>query len=145
MNGWAQWGTVAGLSATPALVLGQSAAAAAGIEFGLDPYLLIAVMAIASFAEGLVVAWLGGTITRVGFINRWCERMRTPKAVRFAEKWGPWGGMMLGVAALGQEPILIGLRFLGVDVKRLILPTLLSNVVYSIIYYWVVRAGFEMF
>src|SRR4051812_43101630 len=112
MNGLAQWATVVGLSATPALVLGQSAAAAAGIGFGLDPYLLCAVMALASFAEGLLVAWLANKTTRIKRVERWCTKLRTPKAVRIAQKWGPWGGLMLGVAAVGQEPILIGLRWL---------------------------------
>ena len=140
-----QWATIVGLSATPALILGQSAAAAAGIEWGLNPWILVPVIALSGFVEGLVVAWLGGTSTRVGFIRRWCERMRKPKAVAFAAKWGPWGGMLLGVAAVGQEPILIALRWLGVTPRKLLLPTAVSNIVFAVLYYFVVKAGLDLF
>lgn len=139
----AKWGTVVGLSMTPALVLGQSAAAAAGIAWGLDPLLLVLVMAVSGFVEGVFVAWLGGTTTRIGFVSRWCERMRRPRAVAFANAWGPWGGMTLGVAVLGQEPILLALRWLGLDLRRLLLPIAASNALFATIYYWVVRLGLD--
>lgn len=138
-----KWATVAGLSMTPALLLGQSAAAAAGIAWHLDPWVLVPVMAVSGFAEGMLVAWLGGTTTRIGFVHRWCERMRKPKAVALANAWGPWGGMTIGVAALGQEPILLALRWLGIDLRRLVLPVAVSNVLFAVVYYWVVRLGLD--
>ncbi|HSO32337.1 MAG TPA: hypothetical protein VLT33_07475 [Labilithrix sp.] len=138
-----KWLTVVALAMTPALVLGQSAAAAAGIGWHLDPRVLVPVMAIAGFAEGMLVAWLGGTTTRVAFLRRWCERVRTPKAVTIANRWGTWAGMTLGVAALGQEPILLALRWLGVDLRKLLLPVAVSNLLFAAIYYAVVRFGLE--
>jgi hypothetical protein len=138
-----KWATVVGLSMTPALLLGQSAAAAAGIKWQLNPWILVPVIAASSFVEGMVVAWLGGTTTRIGFINRLVERLRKPRAVKYAKAWGAWGGMTLGVAVLGQEPILLALRLLGVDMKKLVLPTAVSNVLFAIIYYWVVKLGLD--
>jgi hypothetical protein len=139
-----QWATVIALSMTPALIMGQSGAAAAAIGFGLDPWIAVPVIAMSGFVEGMLVAWLANASTRIGFVNRWCERMRKPKAVAFARKWGPWGGMTLGVAAVGQEPILIALRWLGVDVRKLILPTLISNAVFAVLYYAIVWFGFDL-
>jgi hypothetical protein len=138
-----KWATVIALSMTPALIFGQSAAATAGIAWHLNPWFLVPVMAIAGFVEGLIVAWLGGTTTRIKFVQRWCERMRKPKAVAFTKKWGRWGGMTLGVAALGQEPILLALRLLGVDLRKLILPIAVSNALFSLIYYSMIRYGFD--
>jgi membrane protein YqaA with SNARE-associated domain len=139
-----QWGTVALLSATPALVLGQTAAVAAGLRFGLDPWKFVPVIALAGFLEGLFVAWLGGRSTKVGIVHRWCEWMRKPKAVEFARRWGPWGGMFLGVAAVGQEPILISLRWLDVGIRKLILPIAASNAVFAVVYYAIVKLGFDL-
>jgi hypothetical protein len=138
-----KWLTVIGLAMTPALVLGQSAAAAAGMAWHLDPRLLVPVIAVAGFVEGMLVAWLGGATTRIGFIHRWCEKLRKPKAVALAEKWGPWGGMIAGVAMVGQEPILLALRFLGVDLRKLVLPVFVSNVLFALVYYGVVRFGLD--
>ena len=143
MTMFGKWLTVIALAMTPALVLGQSAAATAGIAWHLDPRLLVPVIAVAGFAEGMLIAWLGGATTRLGFVNRWCERMRKPKAVAIANKWGPWGGMILGPAVLGQEPILLALRFLGIDIRRLVLPVAMSNVLFALIYYGVVRFGLD--
>jgi hypothetical protein len=136
-----KWLTVIGLSMTPALLLGQSAAAAAGIGFHLDPRILVPVMAVSGFVEGLIVGWLGGTTTRIGFVRRWCERLRKPRAVELANRFGPWGGMILGVAVVGQEPILLALRWLGIDLRRLVLPTAVSNALFAVIYYYVVKLG----
>lgn len=138
-----KWATVALLSMTPALLLGQSAAAAAGISWNLPPWLLITVMSIFGFLEGMLVAWLGGTTTRIGFVQRWCERMRKPKAVAFVKTWGRWGGMTLGVAVLGQEPILLALRLLGIEVRKLIVPVAVSNVMFATIYYFIVKLGLD--
>lgn len=138
-----KWLTVLALAMTPALVLGQSAAAAAGIGWHLEPRLLVAVIALGGFVEGMLVAWLGGTTTRIGIVNRWCARMRSPKAVAMANRWGPWGGLTLGVAAVGQEPILLALRLLGVDLRKLVLPIAVSNVLFAIVYYAVTRFGLD--
>jgi hypothetical protein len=136
-----KWATVVGLSMTPALVLGQSAAATAGIAWGLEPRILIPVMAFSGFVEGVIIAWLGGTSTKIGTVQRFCDRLRKPKAVLFAQRWGRWGGMTLGVAVLGQEPILLALRFLGIDLKKLVLPIAVSNIVFAFVYYGVVKLG----
>lgn len=139
-----QWATVVGLAMTPALVLGQSAAAGAGIGFGFDGWVLVPVIAIAGFIEGMFVAWLGGASTRLGVIHRWCDKLRTPKATAFAGTYGPWGGMFVGVAVVGQEPILLALRWLGVGTRKLVLPTAVSNLAFAIIYYAIVRLGFDI-
>ena len=138
-----KWLSVVALAMTPALVLGQSAAAAAGNAWHLDPRYLVAAIALGGFAEGMLVAWLGGMTTRIGMVHRWCERMRTPKALKMANAWGPWGGLTLGVAAVGQEPILLALRFLGVEVRKLVLPIAASNILFAVIYYAVVRFGLD--
>jgi hypothetical protein len=138
-----QWLTVIGLSMTPALLLGQSAAAAAGIGFGLDPRLLVPVMAVSGFVEGLFVAWLGGKTAHlhIGLLQRFIAWMRKPRALTLAARFGPWGGMLLGTGLVGQEPTLIALRWLDVDMKRLVWPTALSNALFAIIYYYVVKLG----
>lgn len=136
-----KWLTVIGLSMTPALLLGQSAAAAAGIGFELDPRILVPVMAAAGFVEGLFVAWLGGKTTRIGLVQRLIVWLRKPRAVELANRFGPWGGMILGVAIVGQEPVLLALRWLGIDLKKLVLPTAVSNAIFAVVYYYVVKLG----
>jgi len=138
-----RWATVVGLSMTPALFAGQSAACAAGIAFGLDPWRMLPVIALSGFIEGLIVAFLGGQTRRVGFIERRIERMRTPRAKALVEKWGVWGGLTLGVAVVGQEPILIALRALGVDMKRLVLPIAVENALFTAVYFAIVRFGVD--
>lgn len=138
-----QWLTVIGLSMTPALVLGQSAAAAAGIGFGFDPRLLVPVMAVSGFVEGLFIAWLGDKTAhlRIGLLQRLIAWMQKPRAVELARKFGPWGGMLLGTAIVGQEPILIALRWLGIDLRRLVLPTAVANALFAVVYYYAVKLG----
>jgi hypothetical protein len=135
------WAIVAGLSMTPALVAGQSFAFAAGIKLGFDPWQMIPVVALFSFIEGVIVAWLAGTTTKIGFVDRWFARYRTPKSIAFAEKWGVWGGLTAGVAFVGQEPVIIALRALGVSTRRLLLPLAASNAIFSVAWYFVVRFG----
>jgi hypothetical protein len=138
-----QWLTVIGLSMTPALVLGQSAAAAAGIGFGLDPRILVPVMAVSGFIEGLFIAWVGGKAAhlQIGFLQRFIAWMHKPRAVALARRFGPWGGMFLGTALVGQEPILIALRWLDIDLRRLVLPTAAANAFFAVTYYYVVKLG----
>ena len=143
MVAFTQWLTVIALAATPALVLGQSAAAAAGIGFGLDPWIMVPVIALSGFVEGMLLAYLAGISTRIKFVHRWCEKLQKPKAVALANRWGPWGGMFIGVAAVGQEPIIIALRWLGIETRKMWLPTFASNVVFAVLYYWIVRLGWS--
>jgi hypothetical protein len=136
-----RWASVVGLSMTPNLVLGPSIAVGIGIHGGFDWWILLPVVTVAGYLEGLAVAWLAGTSTRIGFVHRWVERMRKPKVVAFAGKWGPWGGLTLGCAALGQEPILVALRWLEVPIRRIWLPLLVSNALFSVVYYAIAWYG----
>ena len=137
------WLSIIGLSMTPNLILGPSAAVGVGIAAHIDPWLLLPVVAVAGYVEGLAVAWLAGESTQIGFIGRWVARMRTPRSTALADRWGIWGGLTIGCAVVGQEPILVALRWLGVDMRRIWLPLAFSNVVFAVIYYWVVLFGFD--
>src|SRR5450759_4018964 len=112
------WASIVGLSMTPNLVLGPSAAVGVGIAAHYNPWVLLPVVAVAGYFEGLVVAWLAGQSTRIGFIDRWVTRLRTPRSVALTDKWGLWGGLTLGCAVVGQEPILVALSY-----THLTLPT----------------------
>jgi hypothetical protein len=135
------WLSIVGLSMTPNLVLGPSAAVGVGIAAHYNPWVLLPVVAVAGYFEGLVVAWLAGESTRIGFIDRWVTRLRTPRSVALTDKWGVWGGLTLGCAVVGQEPILVALRWLGVDMRRIWLPLAVSNVVFAVLYYAIVWFG----
>ena len=137
------WLSIIGLSMTPNLILGPSAAVGVGIAAHCAPWVLVPVVAVAGYFEGLVVAWLAGASTRIGFIARWVARMRTPRSVALAEKWGVWGGLSLGCALVGQEPILVALRWLGVDMRRIWLPLAISNAAFAALYYAVVWFGLD--
>lgn len=126
---------------TPSLILGPSVAVGVGFEAHYSPWVLLPVVAMASYFEGLVFAWLIGQSTRIGFIERWVERIRTPRAVVFAKRWGVWGGLTIGRAVVGQEPILAGLQLLGVDMRRILLPLAISSTIFTIIYYAIVWLG----
>ena len=141
-NFWT-WASIVALSMTPNLILGPSAAVGVGIQAHLPPALLLPVVATAGYLEGLALAWLAGKSTNIGFIHRWIERMRTPRSVAFANQWGIWGGLTVGCALLGQEPILVALRWLGVEMRRIWLPLAFSNAVFAVIYYAVVQFGFD--
>ncbi len=135
------WASIVGLSMTPNLVLGPSAAVGVGIAAHYSPWALLPVVAVAGYIEGLAVAWLAGESTLIGFIGRWVARLRTPRSVALANKWGVWGGLTLGCAVVGQEPILVALRWLGVDMRRIWLPLAVSNAVFAVLYYVIVLAG----
>ncbi|MDD5248144.1 MAG: hypothetical protein PHY45_04110 [Rhodocyclaceae bacterium] len=135
------WASIVGLAATPNLVLGPSAAVGVGIAAHCSPWVLLPVVAAASYCEGLAVAWLAGASTRIGFIGRWIKRLRTPKGMALANRWGVWGGLTLGCAVVGQEPILVALRWLGVDMRRIWLPLAVSNAVFAGLYYAIVLGG----
>ena len=128
---------------TPNLVLGPSVAVGVGITANIDPWVLVPVVAVAGYVEGLVIAWLAGKSTRVGIISRWVARMRTPRSEALAHRWGVWGGLTIGCAAVGQEPILVALRWLGVDMRKIVLPLAVSNAIFAVIYYAVVSVGLD--
>ncbi len=136
-----KWALIIALSMTPNLILGQSIAALLGIRWGLNPWILIPVMTVFGYIEGVGVAYLSERFTRIGFVARWVQRTRTPRAVRFADRWGPWGGMTLGVALVGQEPVLLALRWLGVAMHRLWVPLFVANLMSAIGYYALLKAG----
>ena len=137
------WASIVGLSMTPNLVLGSSAAIGVGVAAHVSPWVLLPVVATASYVEGLALAWLAGQSTRIGFIGRWVERLRTPRGVALANRWGVWGGLSFGCALVGQEPILVALRWMGVDMRRVWLPLAVSNAVFTLIYYAIVRVGMD--
>ena len=141
-NFWT-WASIVALSMTPNLILGPSAAVGVGIQAHIDPTLLLPVVAAAGYLEGLALAWLAGKSTNIGFIHRCIERMRTPRSVAFANQCGIWGGLTVGCAAVGQEPILVALRWLGIEMRRIWLPLAFSNAIFAVIYYAVVQFGFD--
>jgi hypothetical protein len=143
MTNFLTWLSIIGMSMTPNLVLGPSVAVGVGIAAHIDPRLLLPVVAIAGYVEGLAVAWLADESTHIGFISRWVARMRTPRSTALADKYGVWGGLSLGCALVGQEPILVGLRWLGVEMRYLWLPLALSNAAFAVIYYEVVSLGLD--
>ena len=143
MTSFWTWASIVGLSMTPNLILGPSVAVGVGIAAHYDPWILVPVVAAAGYFEGLVVAWLAGECTQIGFINRWVTRMRTPRAVDLADRWGVWGGLTIGCAIVGQEPILVALRWLDVRMQHIWLPLAFSNAVFAVIYYAVVSVGLD--
>ncbi|HEY8102603.1 MAG TPA: hypothetical protein VIF82_17830 [Burkholderiaceae bacterium] len=141
-NFWT-WASIVALSATPNLVLGPSVAVGVGIKANYSPWVLLPVVAVASYFEGLVLAYLAGQSLRIDFVNRWIVRFRTPRAVALASRWGVWGGLSLGCAVVGQEPIIVALRWLGVDMRRIWLPLAVSNAVFAVLYYMIVWVGLD--
>jgi hypothetical protein len=136
-----KWLTVIGLAATPALIFGQTAAWGAGLGFGLDVRLLGVVIVLAGFAEGLVVVWLAHLALRIEQLHRVLRRFHAPRFDAWFARWGVWVGMLLGTAVAGQEPVIIALVWLGAPPKKLVVPLLVQNVLYTAIYYAVVRVG----
>ncbi|WP_417070543.1 hypothetical protein [Niveibacterium terrae] len=136
------WASIVGLSATPNLVLGPSVAVGVGIKAHISPLILLPVVATSAYIEGLIIAWLAGQSTRLGPIHRWVARLRTPRSEAFARRWGVWGGLSLGCAVLGQEPILVALRWLGVGMSRIYWPLALSNALFAVLYYAILLGGF---
>ena len=129
------------LAATPALIFGQTAAWGAGFGFGMNRLVLGVVIVIAGYAESLLVLWLATLADRIPRLHRWLSKMRLPRFDRWIQRWGPWVGLLVGTAALGQEPVIIALVWLGAKPRKLILPLLVENVLYTVIYYWIVKAG----
>ena len=126
---------------TPNLVLGPSAAVGVGIAAHFSPWVLLPVVATAGYFEGLALVWVAGQSTRIGFIGRWVERLRTPRGMELVNRWGVWGGLTLGCALVGQEPILVALRWMGIDMRRIWLALAVSIAVFAVIYYAIVLVG----
>ena len=137
-----RWAAIILLSMTPALVAGQSFACAAGIAWNIDAWVLLPVVAASSFVEGAIVAFLAGKTGEIRFIAKLADRVRTPRAMSMVERWGAWGGLTLGVAIVGQEPVLVALRWLGVDMKKIWLPLAVSNAIFAVIWYALVKLGY---
>ena len=138
-----EWLTVIGLSMTPALLGGPSAGVAAGIAFDLSPVPLYLVVAVANFLAGLCVLALASLAVRWAWLDQRLERLRNPKAVAWLDKWGPWGGLMLGSATIGPFPVLIALRWMTIRPRRMLLPLAVSTFVYTAIYYAIVHFGID--
>ena len=140
-----KWLTVIGLAATPALIFGQTTAWAAGFGFHLSPWPLAIAIALAGFVEGLVILVLATYAERLPRVHRWLKKLHWPRFDAWFERWGMWTGLALGPAVAGQEPVIIALVWLGASPRRLVLPLLLSNVLYTAIYYAVVKFGWSLF
>lgn len=136
-----KWLTVIGLAATPALILGQTAAWGAGLGFGLDAWLLGIVIVLAGFAEGLVVLWLAHRALRIERLHRALRRFHARRFDAWFARWGVWVGMLVGTAVGGQEPVIIALVWLDAPPRKLVVPLFVQNVLYTAIYYFVVRIG----
>jgi len=138
-----KWLTVVALSMTPALVAGPSAAILAAIGFGFSPWAYLPVVMVSSFCGGLLVMRLSDWSARIPLLERWLARARKPKAVRWCERWGPWGGLTIGAAAIGPLPILIALKWMGVEDRRIVAPLAVSSALFTLIYQWLVAVGVD--
>lgn len=136
-----KWLTVIGLAATPALIMGQTAAWTAGLAWDMNVWALAVAIVLAGFAEGLLVLWLAQLSLRVERVHRVMKRFHAPRFDAWFKKWGIWVGMLAGTAVAGQEPVIIALVWLGAPTKKLILPLAIQNVLYTAIYYVVIRIG----
>lgn len=137
-----KWALVVALSMTPALIAGGSSAAAAGIAFGFDPVAIIAVVSVSSFVYGLIVVQLSKLARRVERIERFLKRFHRPRAIAFCDKYGPWGGLLIGVAFIGSEGILVTLTWMDVSLRKLLAPLAVSSILFAVIYYFIVKLGY---
>jgi hypothetical protein len=140
-----KWLVVAALSATPALLAGQAAGVALGLYWELPLAGILVTAAVSGFLEALAVIRLaqwGETRPRIA---RWLEHRRTPRALSWAQRFGPWGGLLLGGATVGQEPIIFALIWLRVEPRRLLLPLAFANALYTAVGYYLVKAGWAEF
>jgi uncharacterized membrane protein YbaN (DUF454 family) len=136
-----QWLTVIGLAATPALILGQTAAWGAAFGFHLPTWPVGVAIALAGFAEGLLLLYLAALAERIPRLHRWLSKLRVPRYDAVLRRWGSWTAMLVGTAIAGQEPVIIALVWLGVPPKKLILPLFVENVVFTVVYYFVMKIG----
>jgi|APCry1669189665_1035243.scaffolds.fasta_scaffold57617_1 hypothetical protein len=137
------WASIIGLSMTPSLVLGPSVAVGVGIMAHYDPMILIPVVAIAGFIEGLILVWIVGQAQRFSTIHRWISKLHTPRGMALAKKWGVWGGLSVGCFLVGQEPILLGLRWMNISLSRIWIPLAISNAFFTWLYYVLTSVSIE--
>jgi hypothetical protein len=136
-----KWLTIFGLAAAPALILGQSAAWVAGFGWGMNVPLLGIVIVLGGFAEGIAFIELARMPARSERFKRWVTRVETSRFARWCTRRGPWPGLLLATAVFGQEPPIIALVWFGVPRRKLVLPLLVTNVIYTVIYAVLVRQG----
>jgi hypothetical protein len=136
-----QWLTVIGLAATPAVFLGQTAAWGAAFGFDLPTWPAGIAIVIAGYAEALLLLYLAALADRIPRLHRWLSKLRVPRFDPLLTKWGTWTALLLGTAIAGQEPVIIALVWLGVKPRKLILPLLVENVLYTALYYFVMKLG----
>jgi hypothetical protein len=140
---WWRWTTVILLTMVPALVAGQSAGLAAGLAYGFAPVTVIAVVALTSFVAGLGWIKLTELGLRVPRLQRALQRLHRPSAVDWCNRWGPWGGLTIGAAVVGPEPILIALKSMTIETRKLLLPLAVSSIGFTLLYYLIVWQGLE--
>ena len=58
---------------------------------------------------------------------------------------GVWGDLTLGCAVVGQEPILVALRWLGIDMRKILFLLAVSDAVFVLLYYAIVWFGLDQF
>lgn len=138
-----RWLTVIGLAMTPALIAGRSAAITAGIAFEFPAVALVPVVSVSSFIGGLLTLRLADLSERVAWLERFLKRFHKPRAVAWCQKWGPWGGLTLGVAVLGPIPILLALKWMTVEDRKLLPPLAVSSVLFTFIWYYLIDFGFD--
>ena len=138
------WLWICLMSMSPNLILGQQMAAFFGIRWGLDVRILLPVMIAFGYLSGFFWIWAGGKSQkfRFGWWQRFIHWLRKPRAIAFAQKWGLWGGMTLGNAMVGQEPIILALRWLDVPAKKIWFPMAIANVISSVLYYYLTKLGY---
>lgn len=139
---WWRWSTVVLLTMVPALLGGPSAGVAAGLAYGFDLPTLLVVVSVTSFVAGLMWIRLAELSLRIPRLRRTLERVQHPRAVALCNRWGPWGGLTLGAAIVGPEPILIVLKAMMISTRRLLLPLAVSSVAFTLLYYVIVAQGF---
>ena len=76
-----KWATIVGLSMTPNLFLGSSAACVAAIGWGFDPWVFVPVITLAAFVEGMVLVWLSILARRIKRLEKVLMRWHKPRAV----------------------------------------------------------------
>ena len=111
-----------------------------------------ALQPVVSFAGSRGGGLLRGARHRLARRREHADRFRRPvgRTAAHAEERGArqqvgrvWGGLTLGCALVGQEPILVALRWLGVDIRQIWLPLAVSNAVFAVTYYVIVWFGLE--
>ena len=105
--------------------------------------ILIPVVAIAGFIEGLILVWIVGQAQRFSTIHRWISKLHTPRGMALAKKWGVWGGLSVGCFLVGQEPILLGLRWMNISLRRIWIPLAISNAFFTWLYYVLTSVSIE--